>query len=210
MQESAWCCSADDSAGSDGSGGDALGLGYGSDDGSGSDGEDGVKKEASSPPDQRAALEVSAPAQKQDSLAPAERQPADVKEEQSEHKRDDGRTPETAEVQPLADSSVVESAAGVSSEAGLLKADNIVEHDSAQAHVAEAAEADGTGGAAEGQMAAPHSKPASLTNGAAPVQALFSKGSRYWQAVTSAPRLHCIGARGCLITVHAASSHLLT
>ena len=210
MQESGWCCSADDSEGSDGSGGDALGLGYGSDDGSGSDGEDGARIEASSPPDQGAVLEVLAPEQRQDSPGLAERQPVDVNEEQTEHKQDDSRAPEVAEAQSLAGSSVMQSGAGASSEAGLLKTDNAVEHGSAQAHAADYAKADGMDGAAEGQVAAPQGNPASLTNGSAPVQALFSKGSRYWQAVKSAPRLHCIGAGCWLLTVHAASSHLWT
>ena len=178
MQESGCCCSADDSEGSDGSGGDALGLGYGSDDGSGSDGEEGAR-EASSLPIQDAAPEVLALELKQDSPAPAERHPVDVNEEQSKHKKDDGRTLKPAEVQLLADSSVMESGAEVPIEAGLLKADNIAEHDSAQARAADAANADGTGGAAEKQVAAPQGNPASLTNGSTPVQALFSKGSRY-------------------------------
>ena len=173
MQESGCCCSADDSEGSDGSGGDALGLGYGSDDGSGSDGEEGAR-EASSLLIQDAAPEVLAPELKQDSPAPAEQQPVDVNEEQTKHKEDDGRTLKPAEVQPLADSSVMESGAEVPIEAGLLKADNIAEHSSAQARAA-----DGTGSAAELQVAAPQGNPASLTNGSTPVQALFSKGSRY-------------------------------
>ena len=179
MQESGCCCSADDSEGSDGSGGDALGLGYGSDDGSGSDGEEVVKEEASSPPDQDAAPEVLAPEQKQDSLAPTERQLVDVKEEQTERKQEVRRTPEAAEVQSLAGSSVVDDGAAVSSEAVSLKADNIAEHDRANPRAADAVKVDSMGGAAEGQVAAPQGKPASLTNGSAPVQALFSKGSRY-------------------------------
>ena len=178
MQESAWCCSADDSEGSDGSGGDALGLGYGSDDGSGSDGEEGVREEASSLPLEDAAPEVLAPEQEQDSPAPAKQQAVVVKEEQTEHKQDVGRAPEAAEVQSLADSSVVERKAGIPSEAGLPKADKIAEHSSAQPHAADAVKGDGMDGAAEGQVAAPQGNPASLTNGSAPVQALFSKGSR--------------------------------
>ena len=179
MQESGWCCFADHSEGSDGSGGDALGLGYGSDDSSGNNGEDGIGKEARSLSNQVAELEALATEQEQDSPAASTLHLVAVKEEQIEHKQDDSRTPKTAEVQSLADSSVVESGAGMPTGAVLPKADNTAKNDGAQPCAADAVEADGTGGAAEEQVAVPQGKPASLTNGSAPVQAHFSKGSRY-------------------------------
>ena len=128
-----------------------------------------------------------------------------VKEEQNEHKQDDDRTHKTLEVQSLADNSAVEGRAEIPGQAVLLTTESIAQHASAQPCAANAVKADGTGGAAEEQVAAPHGKPASLTNGSTPVQPLFSKGSRYQQAVKSAPCLHRIGASGWLIIVHAAS-----